>query len=124
MVPPLVQPKLDGGRIELHARFPQTWSWETIHWQELWTVVQWQDEWGVWRNVEGWQGGLDQVIADEGGRIVGKRMWWVNHSDLGKGPFRWLVYRSKVDWLIGASEPFHLPTNDGDVVGVEASLVP
>ena len=87
--------RFTGGFIELRAQFPQAWQWKRSHWQELWTVVQWQDDKGAWRNVEGWQGSLDEVVTDEGGTVVGHKTWWVAKDDLGRGPFRWRVYRSQ-----------------------------
>jgi len=125
---PTVQPELlskpvpSGGSIELRVQFPSTWPWEKSHWQDLWTVVQWQDEWGHWRDVEGWQGGLDAVGIGEGGEVVGRKMWWVAESDLGRGPFRWRVYQG---WrLLAQSGTFDLPDSNGATVMVEVSLAP
>ena len=111
-----------GGSIELRVRFPSTWQWDKSHWQDLWTVVQWQDEWGYWRNVEGWQGTLDDVADGEGGAVVGKKAWWVAEWDLGKGPFRWRVYQG---WrLLAQSGTFDLPDSNGATVMVGVSLAP
>jgi hypothetical protein len=79
----------------------------------LWTVVQWQDRLGGWHDVEGWQGTLD---AD------GKKTWWVDKTDLGKGPFRWKIVQDGE--LLAASESFYLPGSRGEVVKVSVSLVP
>jgi hypothetical protein len=116
--------------IELRVQFPQTWPWGEVHWQKLWTVVQWQDEadWanpgGVWRDVEGWQGELEEIAIGEVGEVVGKRLWWVAKANLGKGPFRWQVYQGKGDALLVTSEPFYLPDIKGQTRVVEVSLAP
>jgi len=114
--------KFTGGFIELRAQFPQAWQWNRSHWQELWAVVQWQDDKGTWRNVEGWQGSLDEVVTDEGGTVVGHKTWWVAKEDLGKGPFRWRVYRSEGGALIATSEAFDLPSQKRATTTVEVSL--
>ena len=110
-----------GGLIELHVQFPEAISYQ---WQELWTVVQWLDEWGRWRDVEGWQGTLYHVTTGENGEIVGKGAWHVAEDDLGGGPFRWRVYRSKGGWLLAQSDEFDLPAAVGETVTVEVSLAP
>jgi hypothetical protein len=111
-----------GGSIELRVRFPAAWSGRGSPWQELWTVVQWQDpHTGTWREVEGWRGTLDGV-GGEGGNVAGHKTWWVAQRDLGTGPFRWLVYRSKGGPLSVASEPFDLPAGSGGTVVVEVTL--
>jgi hypothetical protein len=113
-----------GGSIELHARFPSTWPWSTTDWQDLWTIVQWQDNNGAWHSVNGWQGTFDLVKVGEGEEITGQKAWWVSTSDLGKGPFRWQVYRSQGGTLAATSEPFDLPGTNGAIVTVEVSLTP
>jgi hypothetical protein len=105
-----------GGYIELHAQFPKTGL--TYPWQDLWTVVQWQGEQGYWYNVEGWQGTLDEVTS-----IAGTKLWWVSKFDLGKGPFRWRVYRWKGGWLLAESEPFYLPSSINAKLIVDVELV-
>ena len=79
----------------------------------LWTVVQWRDRLGGWHDVEGWQGTLD---AD------GKKRWWVDRADLGKGPFRWAM--TKGGDPVATSESFYLPDSPGEIVRVAVSLVP
>ena len=101
-------------------RWPATWPWDEVHWQELWTVVQWLGEVGQWRDVEGWQGQLDRVIS-EGDAVSGRRVWWVSGDHLGQGPFRWLVY-GKYGELLAVSGSFHLPTEDGRAITVEVVL--
>lgn len=129
-IPPTPAPKptsppATGGLIELHTQFPGTWPWSEIHWQELWTVVQWQDAKGVWRNVEGWQGTLDGVRTDEDGRVVGYKTWWAANKDLGRGPFRWVVYKSRGNYRpMVISESFNLPDAANKTVKVEVSLGP
>jgi hypothetical protein len=103
------------GRSELHAGFPAAWPWSEAHWQDVCTVVQWQDAWGDWHDVEGWRGTLDGVSADVSGKIVGHKTWWVAAKDLGKGPFRWQVYRCENGKLLATSAPFYLPGSQGRV---------
>ena len=95
--------------------FPQTLSYP---WRDLWTVVQWKDEKGVWRDVEGWRGTLDQV-ADG----VGTKTWWVGEKHLGAGPFRWKIYRYKGGWLVATSGEFNLPAAVNRATTVEVSLM-
>ncbi len=108
-----------GGRIELQVKFPTTWSRVGIHWQNLWTVVQWQDDRGIWHDVEGWQGTLNEVQD-----AVGKKEWWVAEADLGKGPFRWVVYRGQDGALLATSESFYLPDTVGRIVQTEVAVQP
>jgi hypothetical protein len=121
---PAARPSPTGGFIELHIHFSPAWSSSMDHWQDLWTIVQWQDDKGDWHDVEGWQGGLDDVVVGEGGEAVGKQVWWVANSDLGKGPFRWLIYRNEGGSRLATSEPFDLPEAKGQTVRVEVSLAP
>lgn len=123
-LPSKPSPGPTGGAIELHAQFPSTWPWNETDWQDLWTIVQWQDNVGNWHTVVGWQGTFDMVKVSEGGEVMGQKTWWVGASDLGKGPFRWQVYRGKGGLLVATSEPFDLPDAKGVVVIVEVSLVP
>ena len=74
---------------------------------------------GYWRDVAGWQGTLDSV--EDG---AGTKTWWVAKNDLGRGPFRWRVYRSQTGWLLITSEQFYLPGLNGGAVTVEVSLGP
>ena len=50
---------------------------------------------------------------------MGYKTWWVAKSDLAKGPFRWMVYRSKGGSLLEQSSAFYLPTFVGERVVVE-----
>jgi hypothetical protein len=117
-------PEATGSAIELHAQFSSAWPWNETDWQDLWTIVQWQGTDGVWHNVEGWQGTFDLVKVGNAGEIIGQKAWWVGYSDLGKGPFRWQVYRTKGNMLVATSEPFNLPNATGLVVTVEIVLAP
>jgi len=109
----------DGSRIELRVKFSDTWPEVGMQWQDLWTVVQWRDDRGYWHNVEGWQGTLDEV--QDG---VGEKVWWVAEADLGKGPFRWLVYQERDGRLLVASDSFYLPSDVGRVALVEVAVLP
>ncbi len=95
-----------GGFIELHLQGTGVSA-------TLWTTVQWQDKRGEWQTVDGWQG-----TPWEAGRVV----WWVQHGDLGKGPFRWAVYSAPGAKLLATSEPFHLPRYDGATEEVTLQL--
>jgi hypothetical protein len=123
-LPPAAKGPPPRASIELHARFPQAWPWGTVHWQELWTVVQWQDAWGGWHDVEGWRGELDEVATGDEGEVVGHKTWWVAKSDLGTGPFRWLVYEGRQGRRLATSVPFDLPDTRGRTERVEVSLAP
>jgi hypothetical protein len=113
-----------GGFIDLRVEFPQTWPAQGTHWSTLWTTVQWLDEWGRWRDVEGWQGSLDEIVTETDGTVVGHKTWWVARDDLGKGPFRWQVYRSQGGWLLAQSDTFDMPARKGQVMTVEVTLRP
>jgi hypothetical protein len=106
-----------GGFVELRVRFDPAWPSSDGPWQALWTVVQWQDAWGDWRNVVEWQGTLDEVNGD-----AGRKVWWVDRADFGKGPFRWVVYERRGGEPLAQSESFHLPHLIDETVSVEASL--
>lgn len=97
-----------GGFIDLRARFPSNWPWNNLPWQDLWTVVQWRDNLGDWHDVLGWQGHLDDIDVGEAGQVVGEKRWWVAPADLGKGPFRWLVYQRRDGRLLAKSASFYL----------------
>jgi hypothetical protein len=114
--------KNEGGVIGLHVTFPQDWPWSDVPWQDMWTGVQWQDDQGVWHDVEGWQGELDFVDLGENDEIVGKKSWWVSEADLGKGPFRWMVYHGKEGFPIATSESFLLPSSAGTTSLISISL--
>jgi len=117
-----------GGFIELSVQFPQTWPAQGTHWQNLWTTVQWLDDadcsspTGTWRDVESWQGSLDTVTRQVDGTVVGHKTWWASEDDLGKGPFRWRVYRSQGGALIATSETFDLPSQRHATTAVEVTL--
>jgi len=72
---------------------------------------------GDWHDVEGWQGTLDEV--NDG---VGKKVWWVVKSDLGKGPFRWMIYQGQGGRPLAQSEPFYLPRSADESVNIEVSF--
>ena len=110
-------PSAPGNWIELRVQFPSTWPWAKSPWNQVWTVVQWQDAAGNWYTVEGWQGTLDEIIKTEG-----VKAWWVSRSDWGKGPFRWVVYRTPGGAWLGTSQSFNLPGYDGATVKVEMML--
>ena len=113
----------DGAQLMLLVQFPQGWPWESTHWQELWTVVQWQDpHTGLWHTVDGWQGTLDMVEVDEAGLVTGRKAWWVGKDELGKGPFRWLVYKGQGGSLLATSTVFDLPDAAGTSVTVMVAL--
>jgi hypothetical protein len=109
-------------QIQLQVRFPDSWPWQTTHWQDLWTMVQWQDPSGAWHDVEGWQGTLDEVRCSENGDVTGYKTWWVGGEHMGKGPFRWLVYQGKGSRLLATSESFDLPSINKAMLVVEVSL--
>ena len=113
---PLPEPEPGGGALKLQVRFsPATLK----HWQEAWTVVQWQDARGDWHDVEGWRGTLDEIVSAEG-----RKIWWVYRQDLGKGPFRWLVYDRVGGQSRVASQPFNLPSVSGQTMKVQVELGP
>lgn len=115
---------VSGAEIELWAAFDPAWPWATVPWQDLRTVVEWQSSSGNWYRVEGWQGGFDDVELGDGGRITGMKNWWVGRSELAKGPFRWLVLRGEYGAVVVVSDPFHLPSGEGETVKVQVSLAP
>jgi hypothetical protein len=77
----------------------------------LWSVVQWQDSAGGWHDVEGWRGTLDASRTQR---------WWVDTKDFGKGPFRWVIYRTQADLILAESGPFYLPRTADETVMIEA----
>jgi hypothetical protein len=108
--------------IELRVQLSQDWSQGEMDWQGLWTVVQWQDSQERWHDVAGWQGTLERLISGEQG--TGIKTWWVGESDLGTGPFQWLVYRERNGPLLARSEPFYLPRRAGEMVTVQVEIAP
>jgi hypothetical protein len=123
-IPRPTAPPITGSFIELHAQFPQAWPWREAHWQELWTIVQWQDGQGAWHNVEGWQGTLDSVVVKEDGGVIGYKTWWVAEDDLGKGPFRWVIYNGRGGAALATSKSFYLPGALGEIVNIHVTLNP
>jgi hypothetical protein len=99
-----------GATISLQAHFPLSAFYQ---WGALWTVVEWQDPDGTWHEVEGWRGTPDEITLNDQDEVIIEKIWWVQKSDLGRGPFRWLVYVNEEGHLLTMSEMFHLP----DVVG-------
>jgi hypothetical protein len=95
----------EGGLLELYTHPTQL---------GVWTLIQWQDALGSWHDVAGWQGTLDGT----------SQLWWVAPRDLGKGPFRWLVYQSRGGLLLATSQPFALPRFNGATVRIDVALVP
>lgn len=127
VVPPPVgpqpaAPRSGGAYIELRLLLPQTGLPLAAGWQGLWTAVQWQDQRGKWQTVEGWQGGLDEVVSGEDGGRLGRKVWWVAQADLGKGPFHWHVYQDRTGRLLATSGPFYLPGPGVAVQWVEVTL--
>jgi hypothetical protein len=55
---------------------------------------------------------------------VGEKTWWVAETDLGKGPFRWVVYQGEGGMLLVTSEPFDLPGSKDATVKINVSLAP
>jgi hypothetical protein len=110
-------PAPTGGYIELDVQMGEAWAEGGVPWQALWTVVQWQDRLGNWHDVEGWQGTPDRADSEEC-----KKVWWVARADLGKGPFRWVVYQRRGAKLLAQSESFDLPHVVGETVSVGISL--
>lgn len=110
-----------GAAIQLRARFPEEPL--GVHWQELWTIVQWRDEHGYWHDVEGWQGTLDKVVREDG-QVDGIKTWWLFGDLFGRGPFRWVVYKTQGGRLITVSDQFHLPDCAGATLTVEVALAP
>jgi hypothetical protein len=76
-----------------------------------WGVVQWQDSAGNWHDVEGWRGSL----------LAGGQSWWVDRKDFGAGPFRWVVSESAAGPVLGASQPFSLPSGANQVMVITVS---
>ena len=111
-----------GGRLFLKAHFSEAWPWNELHWQEdLWHVVQWYDHDKTWRDVDGWQGTLDEIAQEDG--WVGQKEFWIGETDLGAGPFRWIVY-DKDGHTVATSPEFYLPKNEAGFVVVNLELEP
>jgi len=138
------QQAMSGGVIQLEVSFAPEWPWEQVHWQTLWTIVQWQDHKRHWQDVKGWQGTLDELVnahetsspshriplkqPSNSDRVVslrspqGYKSWWVAPGDLGRGPFRWAIYKSEGGTLLHTSEPFNLPATSGERLTIEAPI--
>ncbi len=114
---------MDGARLQVHALFSESWPWDEMHWQNVWTTIQWYDNAGVWRDVAGWQGGLDAIVQEDAG-WVGTKEWWAGESNLGTGPFRWKIYQSAGGPLLVTSEPFYLPNLAGSTLILQPVLEP
>ncbi len=108
-----------GGTAKLYVQFPQDWPWGEINWQDLWTVVQWQDVQGDWHDVDGWQGGLDEISES-----TGQKTWWFSKTLAGQGPFRWLVYRNPGGKLLAESESFYLPSYANEARRIKVLIEP
>ena len=67
-----------------------------------WSVVQWQGKDGVWHDVDGWQGTIEN----------GVKQWRVAPRHYGHGPFRWVVWNRDRSEVVGVSEPFTLPDTE------------
>lgn len=80
-----------------------------------WTLVQWQDRQGVWHDIDGWRGLLDDPGSTS-------KTWWVSDSDFGKGPFRWVVRRGSDGADLGASAGFSLPTDSYQLLDVAVTI--
>ena len=103
--------------IVLEVTFSDGWPARGLAWQDLWTVVEWQDVDGTWREVAGWQGGLDKV-----GGGLGWKVWWLEDDLFGRRPFRWMVYERQGGAAMAVSESFDLPGREGEAIIVETSL--
>jgi hypothetical protein len=114
---PADTPQPEVATIELSFEYSPTWQETTTNWPELWTVVQWRDLLGGWHDCAGWQGGLDTVAAGQA-----TKTWWVDRTDFGTGPFRWVVQRSQSGAALAASEPFYLPDGIGETVAESVTL--
>ncbi len=108
-----------GATIELLVQPTSETVWQTYFWQDLWTVVQWWGLLGIWYDVTGWQGNLNQIVDG-----AGQKTWWVDETNFSKGPFRWALYQNQGGPLLSTSESFHLPDSSGDKVTVEIELGP
>ena len=111
-------PPIQGGTIELVVRFSPAGR-ASGAWKKLWTLVQWQDGAGAWHDVDAWRSGL-QGSSDGNGYQV----WAVSPSDLGHGPFRWLILRGPQGPQVAASEPFNMPAQPGGTVQVQVQVSP
>jgi hypothetical protein len=116
-----------GAAIHLHTSEPMPGTW---------TVVQWQNEHGNWYDAVGWRGHLDEGQADRktwwvypppttgrgGGNTIMSTPIRVSPAHYGQGPFRWLVYASEDGKQVAISDPFDLPTRNGQTISVTVEL--
>ena len=66
-----------------------------------WTTVQWQHpNTGIWHEVDGWQGTLDENMS---------QTWWLGSEHFGSGLFRWRVYDEEQGNLLITSDSFSMP---------------
>ncbi len=78
----------------------------------LWAVVQWRDAADGWHDVDGWKGACDSGIQS----------WGVFPSELGRGPFRWILTDGAGGKIVGESAPFTLPAQPRETVAVRISV--
>lgn len=74
-----------------------------------WSVVQWQGTDGVWHDVDGWQGTVEN----------GFKQWRVAPRHYGQGPFRWVVWNQDRTRVVAVSNPFILPDTETTPLIVE-----
>lgn len=111
-----------GGTIEMNVAFSSDWPWDEMMWQDVWLVVEWSD--GTdWFTVDGWRGNLDSIDQVDG-VWTGYKAWWVAQDDLGKTPFRWLVYDKEGGNLLATSDEFGLPAERGLSTLVNVEVAP
>lgn len=86
-----IEPAIEGGFIQLQVSDVAAAGW---------TAVQWQDNAKNWHTVDGWQGTLE---------ANGQMSWYVGPENLGRGPFRWLIFDAPEGKLLLKSDSFFLP---------------
>lgn len=97
---PVAQADFDHATITVYAPGAPTGAWVS---------VQWQDRSGAWRDVTGWQSGIE---VGEDSDLAFKQ-WAVYPEDYGRGPFRWVIL-TELDGTAWATSPkFFLPNGDG-----------
>lgn len=69
--------------------------------------VQWQDPLGGWHNIDSWLVPFDESQ-------LGYVPNYVDPSDFGTGPYRWVLFDSLGGKILGTSAPFMFPGGDGD----------
>lgn len=80
-----------------------------------WTVVEWQNQQGLWFEVDGWRGHLDENGATS-------KSWWVMADNFGQTPFRWVLYASEDGRQLATSAPFTLPTRARQLLTIDLTL--